>query len=68
MNTGIYVPMYIHVYDNVVCGYNKMLVEFHNILTYTLLRSLGLKLTEVAHDYQPSIRKYIVEELKCLNS
>ena len=28
----------------------------------------GLKVVEVAHDYQPQVQKYVVDELKLLNS
>ena len=28
----------------------------------------GLKVVEVAHDYQPTLQKYLVDELKLLNS
>ena len=33
-----------------------------------LLFPVGLNIKEVAHDYQPTIRKYLEEEVKCLNS
>jgi len=29
---------------------------------------LGLVVSEVAHDYQPAVTKYVTDELDCLNS
>ena len=38
----------------------------HSCICY--VQYAGLKVVEVAHDYQPQVQKYVVDELKLLNS
>ena len=39
----------------------------HNI-NFVHIYFAGLKVVEVAHDYQPQVQKYVVDELKLINS